>query len=48
MGKNKKKLYDNKILFCCTTEMKNDAEKKASEKGLDVSSYIRVLIKNDK
>jgi len=48
MSNKKDVKYTDKIILCCTTKFKNDAKKRASEKGLDLSSNIRLLINNDK
>jgi post-segregation antitoxin (ccd killing protein) len=35
------------IIFECDTDFKEDTVKRAKEKGLKVSQYIRVLIQKD-
>lgn len=36
------------IIFECDVELKKQAEQQAKQKGLGLSSYLRLLIKTDK
>jgi len=48
MSNEKEIKYDDKIILCCTKKFKKEAKERAIEKGLDLSSNIRLLILNDK